>query len=71
MEVTLLEETSVSEEVFVLDPALEEVPFMPIGGAMPGEGQEDQPEEEEEEDEEAEEEAKGGMFKKFKKMMGG
>jgi len=64
MEVTLLEETSVSDKTFVLDPALEEVPFMPIPGAMPEEGQqEDEAEEEEEE--------KGGMFKKFKKKIKG
>jgi hypothetical protein len=63
MEVTLLEETAVRDSTFVLDPELEEVPFMPFAGAMPTEAQGEQPEGEEEE--------KGGMFKSFKKKIKG
>jgi len=59
MEVTMLEETSVPGSTFELDPALEEVPMMPLPGAMPVE----EPEEDEEEE--------GGLFKKLKKRSTG
>ena len=63
MEVTVLEEQAVPASTFVLDSSYQEVPMMPLPGAVP---------QGEEGDEEPQQEEEGGrLFKKLKKRIGG
>jgi hypothetical protein len=57
MEVTTIEEKSVSDDTFEIDPSYEEVPMMVMPGVQPGDSSGD--------------EEQGGMFKRLKKGLGG